>query len=128
MRGIIYTSAALVPFDDSHLQDLAYRAAQRNLELGITGYLNFENNRFIQYIEGDFDPVTHLMGRILRDPRHQVRTTLYDDKLADRRFPNWRMRWLRRSEFVASEQVLANYLILMNSVSTANRAWEQSAW
>ena len=129
MRGIVYTSNALSPFDDQQLLELANRAALRNLELGVTGYLNYEKSRFIQYIEGDFDPVTNLMARILRDPRHKVTHVLYDDQLTTRRFPHMADAfWLRKSEFIALEQVLADYISLMGVLSIESKAWDQTVW
>ena len=128
MRGIVYTSTALVPFDDEHLTELATRAAQRNEQLGVTGYLSFENNRFIQYIEGPHGPVTDLMASILRDPRHTVLHTLYDDQLQARRFPTWQMRWLRRSSFVAIEQLLADFISLMGVLPVSTDTWDQTVW
>lgn len=128
MRGIVYTSHAVVPFDDERLVELATLAAQRNEELGVTGCLSFENDRFIQYIEGPHQPVTDLMASILRDPRHHVLHTLYDDQLKARRFPTWQMRWLRRSAYVAVEQLLADYISLMGALPAATDSWDHTVW
>lgn len=128
MNGIVYVSSALVPFDDNAVADLAAHAAARNEQLGVTGYLCFEDNRairdatefgdigygrFLQYIEGEKTTLRGLMARIRADARHKVLQECTDDWFEHRRFPSWSMRWIRRSSFAGVEQLLSRYLIFM---------------
>ncbi len=131
MKGIVYISRALVPFDAPSLQDLAADAATRNSELEVTGYLCFEEGRFIQYIEGEPATVTGLMAKIAKDQRHTVLSQAEDDNVTERRFPSWSMRWIQRGSFAGLERLLASHLALMKPEMQANAwraTWENSVW
>lgn len=119
MRGIVYASAALVAFDLAALQQLEAHATARNAELAITGYLYFDNNRFFQYLEGEYEPVTALMERIELDPRHRIEHALFDDDLRARRFPRWSMRVLRRDEFAGLDSLVYDHVLFMKQACLA---------
>ena len=119
MRGIVYASAARVDFDLAALQQLEAHAAARNVELGITGYLYFENGRFFQYLEGEYEPVTALMERIELDPRHAIEHALFDDQLQARRFPSWSMRALGRDPFVGLDSLVYDHVLFMKQAHLA---------
>ncbi len=117
MRGVVYVSEALVYFDKMALESLAAEAAALNFDRGITGYLYFENNRFVQYIEGDDDTIDELMDVISRDKRHHVLHAVVEKDLDERRFPSWHMRQLRSKELreVKLEHLLTDYLVFLDS-------------
>lgn len=117
MRGVVYVSEALVYFDKMALESLAAEAAALNFDRGITGYLYFEKDRFVQYIEGDEDTIDELMQVITRDKRHRVLHSIVEDGLEERRFPSWHMRQLRRKELceVKLEHLLTDYLVFLDS-------------
>ena len=117
MRGVVYVSEALVYFDKMALESLAAEAAALNFDRGITGYLYFEKDRFVQYIEGDDDTVDELMEVIGRDTRHRVLHSVVEDDLGERRFPSWHMRQLRRKELmeVKLEHLLTEYLVYLDT-------------
>jgi hypothetical protein len=128
MRGIVYCSQASVPFSDAELRLLADAAAAHNQEVGVTGYLQFENGRFIQYIEGEGATVTALMESIARDRRHRILHVLYDEDVPMRRFPSWHMRWLQRSAFASIERLLGDYILLTKTLTLPDPGWEKSLW
>jgi hypothetical protein len=134
MRGVVYVSEARVYFDTISLESLAADAASRNLESGITGYLYFEKDRFVQYIEGDDEAVDALMGSIRRDRRHRVIHELATENLEQRRFPSWHMRHLRRKELarVEVENVLTDYLLFLDPsdhvAPPSEVRWENLVW
>ncbi|MDJ0760743.1 MAG: BLUF domain-containing protein [Woeseiaceae bacterium] len=117
MRGVVYVSEALVYFDKMALESLAAEAAALNFDRGITGYLYFEKDRFVQYIEGDDDTIEDLMEVISRDKRHRVLHAVVEHELKERRFPSWHMRQLRRKELleVKLEHLLTDYLVYLDS-------------
>lgn len=117
MRGVVYVSEALVYFDKMALESLAAEAASLNFDRGVTGYLYFENDRFVQYIEGDEDIIDELMEVIARDERHRVLHSVVEENLKERRFPSWHMRQLRRRELmeVKLEHLLTEYLVYLDS-------------
>lgn len=113
MRGIVYVSEALTYFDNMSLESLAAQAAAYNFEKGISGYLYFEKDRFVQYVEGDEDAVDELIATIKRDERHRIVYLVVEDNLEERRFPSWHMRQLSRQELaeVKLEHLLTDYLV-----------------
>ena len=117
MRGVVYVSEALVYFDKMALESLAAESASLNFDRGVTGYLYFENDRFVQYIEGDEDTIDELMEVIARDKRHRVLHSVVEEDLKERRFPSWHMRQLRRRELmeVKLEHLLTEYLVYLDS-------------
>ena len=119
MRGVVYVSEALVYFDKMALESLAAQAAALNFDRGITGYMYFENNRFVQYIEGDEDTIDELMEVISRDKRHRVLHAVVEDDIEERRFPSWHMRQLRSKELreVKLEHLLTDYLVFLDENS-----------
>ncbi len=133
MRGIVYVSEAQMYFDNMTLESLAADAAARNFELQITGYLYFEKDRFVQYIEGDAAIIGELMDAIRDDRRHRILHEV-DEIIAERRFPTWHMRYLSRTELeaVKLEDVLTDYLLYMDNVGELapvnSSNWESIVW
>ncbi|WP_411845539.1 BLUF domain-containing protein [Roseibacillus persicicus] len=92
--GIAYTSLALTNFDDKSLQELSQAAAEKNKSLDITGYLYYDNQLFMQYLEGRKEDVEALMTAIKDDPRHRVFVAVPLARIEKRIFPDWSMRYL----------------------------------
>ena len=134
MRGIVYVSEALIYFDSISLESLAAEAAARNYELGVTGYLYFEKDRFVQYIEGDPEVIESIMEAISKDRRHKVLHHVVEDEIDERRFPTWHMRYLSKKELVQVnlEHVLTDYLMyldtMQSSAEIAKGNWENVVW
>lgn len=128
LTGIVYLSSALAPFDEKALRELAEHAQRRNRELGVTGYLYFEQRQFIQYIEGPDEAVTALMQRIADDRRHDVRITIHDRHVEQRRFPDWSMRHITNASMISLEQILRDHLSLVMSVRPATTLEPSTVW
>ena len=94
MFGLAYSSQAISDFDEELLMDLADRSAEKNEKRGISGYLYFRNNLFLQYLEGEQQTVENLMSKISQDPRHKVLTSVTLPDISERIFPHWYMRFL----------------------------------
>jgi hypothetical protein len=92
--GLAYSSRALTAFDDEALLELADCAAAKNEQLGVTGYLYFRNELFIQYLEGEQKAVEDLMAKITTDPRHKILSIVPLPSCPERIFPHWYMRFL----------------------------------
>ncbi|MEM6512340.1 MAG: BLUF domain-containing protein [Pseudomonadota bacterium] len=134
MRGIVYVSEAQMYFDNMSLESLAADAGARNFELGVSGYLYFEKDRFVQYVEGDEDVIDGLMTSIRADVRHRMLHQVVEDNLRTRRFPSWHMRYLSRQELesVKLEHVLTDYLMYMDTMKASapvdSSNWETIVW
>jgi hypothetical protein len=126
----VYVSKATVPFDDAALTELAAKASVRNAEIGVTGYLYFEKDRFVQYIEGDTPDVTELMSRIEKDSRHEVLHQIHADDVAKRRFPSWGMKKLVHSDLmeIRLEHLLTDHLLFLHKLPGNKDNWGQSVW
>lgn len=91
LYSLVYVSAARADFPDSALLDLLSVSRELNHRNGITGMLLFKERRFMQVLEGDKPDVRATFDRITRDPRHGDVTTLLEQEIAERDFPEWTM-------------------------------------
>ena len=92
--GLAYSSRGLESFDDESLLELADNAASNNEKLGVTGYLFYRDELFMQYLEGEQAAVKDLMSRISKDSRHKILSTISLPSCPERVFPHWYMRFL----------------------------------
>jgi hypothetical protein len=91
MRKIIYTSRAVVDFDDAALRALLSHSRERNSAADLSGFLVFAGGSFLQLLEGPAEAVEDTYARIASDPRHGDLRVLTDDRSTVRRFPDWAM-------------------------------------
>lgn len=81
------------------LRDILSASRRNNAEHGVTGYLIFDGETFLQVLEGSPEAVTTTFNRIKADPRHRRLTTLSSRTASHRLFPNWAMDgYLRRMD------------------------------
>jgi hypothetical protein len=92
---LIYTSKSTFNGSDhefgSQMDQIQHTATIHNAEVGITGFLMFFENRFVQILEGDFENVTSLYGSIRRDPRHCETRIVWFSEHDERQFDTWSM-------------------------------------
>jgi hypothetical protein len=91
MHHIVYLSWATTPFSDEQLRTLLHHARRRNTEVGITGFLLYGNNCFLQVLEGEEVAVRSLYEYIKGDARHRDVTAYADKPIAQRAFAEWAM-------------------------------------
>jgi len=91
MHHIIYLSRAVVPFSDARLNALLMQARDRNAVLGITGFLVYGNEQFLQVLEGEESVVRALYASIQSDPRHCDVLAYADKRIDARAFDGWEM-------------------------------------
>jgi hypothetical protein len=91
MHHIIYLSWATTPFSDDQLRTLLSHARRCNAEVGITGFLLYGNNCFLQVLEGEEVAVRALYEYIKSDARHRDVTAYADKPIAQRAFAEWEM-------------------------------------
>ncbi|MEC8010135.1 MAG: BLUF domain-containing protein [Pseudomonadota bacterium] len=100
MYCLTYMSTTKIDFTFDDLEALLQVSQANNAAMDITGYLYFDRNTFIQYLEGQESHVKKLMDSITQDPRHEVLLT-FDSSIDERRFPSWTMAYLSQSDFSA---------------------------
>jgi hypothetical protein len=103
--SLVYTSSASQPFRETALVQLLTECRRNNAAVDVTGMLLYRGGRFIQVLEGVADTVRELAERIRRDPRHHDMRVLLEERVSQRRFPDWTMgyRALRGGEDAAPE-------------------------
>lgn len=124
IEGIVYLSDAGQDFTIDDLDALCKHARTANLQLGVTGYLCFARNRFIQYVEGEPKVLDTLLEKIYNDPRHTVLQSLKDLSIPSRRFPSWGMRYISPEElnrFNIELCIEQNLLYIKNDFGFAER-------
>ncbi len=92
---LIYSSTSCLVGDafqfDREMEKIRHVAAQRNEEHGITGFLFYFDNRFVQILEGEFEAVTHIYSRIRHDERHKGARIIWFSEIEGRDFSKWSM-------------------------------------
>jgi hypothetical protein len=97
MLQMIYTSAATQKFSSQDLQALLEVSRRNNVRDGITGMLLFEDNTFLQVLEGEEEAVDKTYERIARDPRHAKILLIARFELEQRSFNDWEMGYFDAS-------------------------------
>jgi len=92
-HALIYLSQLTHPLDKEDVIEIATKAAVKNKKTGITGFLTARNNQFVQYLEGEKEPLAKLMAIIAADARHDVLHTIHLIPAVPQ-FANWSMRYI----------------------------------
>lgn len=86
---IAYQSQPTVPVTLQLVNGIVTLARRRNAAAGITGFLTFRPEWFVQVLEGEKAAVCRLFADIGRDKRHCGVTLLDHRPIAVREFPSW---------------------------------------
>ena len=119
MFSLVYASHASFNFSETQLSDLVVLASAKNRDLAITGFLQYKERRFFQYLEGDKDTVLALKDTICSDSRHTVLRVVDLPDIESRRFEDWHMRHATYSRFAAADLInlLENTLLGMGNLT-----------
>lgn len=88
---LIYRSTATQPITPDMAKNIANASAASNEALGVTGLLLSSERHFFQVLEGSQKAVSHILGKIMRDPRHEEIILVCFREVAGRGFANWSM-------------------------------------
>lgn len=88
---LIYSSAVTRDMSLQDLKSILDCARSNNSDLGICGMLCYENNYFLQVLEGDRAKVSELFIDIADDPRHDEIELLGFEYIEKPLFDNWKM-------------------------------------
>ena len=100
---LIYVSRAREPMSEADLKALLATARQNNRELGVTGFLIYQDGYFMQMLEGQRERVEPLMERIARDPRHEEPSVIIRGQARQRLFTDWSMGFWNMEAALATE-------------------------
>jgi len=98
---LVYFSEATRNMSLSDLRDVLQTARENNADIDVCGMLCFENQFFLQALEGDRDTVNELYLDIADDPRHQAVTIISYDIVDQPTFEQWKMGYAAGSEAFA---------------------------
>jgi len=88
---IAYVSFSHKPLENSELESLLVEIRKKNKLQNITGLLLYNDQSFIQVVEGEISRLRKLFERISRDGRHENIVKLVEEPIEKRAFPNWSM-------------------------------------
>jgi hypothetical protein len=88
---ILYASQATTPPTESEFKHLLAQCHRNNTRHGITGLLLYNNDNYLQIIEGEKKDVQSLFDIISCDHRHQEVVILEAGEQNGRNFPDWAM-------------------------------------
>ncbi len=113
MNSIIYSSLSVGHVNNAILNRMANKFSENNGKAGVTGYLFFFNQRYLQFIESEDDTVFELMETIRKDRRHNIlneKVFKYDEQL----LPGWCMKAIDKTleNLEYAEEVLEQHLMM----------------
>ncbi len=91
MISIAYVSAAAEPMSEQEIVGILEQARRNNARHELTGALLYSEGRFIQILEGPDANVRERFAVISADPRHRSVHQVGEERIAERRFPEWTM-------------------------------------
>lgn len=118
---LTYSSKTSYLFKKGDLSRILTASREHNMKCGLTGLLLYNNNSFIQVLEGDEVTVKQLFSTIQADKRHNGVTKLMDGYTEHRQFPDWAMGYRqvdnREYEEINGELELSNKVVLKRSAT-----------
>lgn len=91
MHYVVYASKRPETTSDIDVDNIIRLAEKYNTLSDITGILLVKNGYFLQYLEGNKNPVTNLLEKLKSDVRHNDLLILSEGEIQERVFPEWRM-------------------------------------
>lgn len=130
---LIYFSKASREMSLTDIQSILETSRSNNNKMGVCGMLCFDNNYFLQTLEGERSKVNELFLRIANDPRHAGVELISMKNIDKPKFKNWEMGYtgnspsfeillnkLGKKEFNPQELTAAQSLALLHELSINN--------
>jgi len=129
-KALVYVSKSKIEFDQEKLEDMVGKASNANGIHGISGYLYYDGNKFLQYIEGENEKIDQLFENIEKDGRHEVLNKIVDEKLKEYRYTDWGMRNITAEELklISMETLIINLLKEYHNFSHSNDIMNAQVW
>lgn len=97
------------------LSDLLSDACAQNARRGITGMLLYQQDTFMQMLEGEEENVRSLYAKLLHDKRHKALHIVHEGHADKRVFHDWSMGFVnmdKAGEYPEYEQYIDSQLVL----------------
>ncbi|WP_372645401.1 BLUF domain-containing protein [Ancylomarina sp.] len=88
---IVYLSYSVKELSESELNSLLATIRRKNEVQNITGLLLYNDEAFIQVIEGNRETIHQIFDLISKDSRHSNIVKLLEEPITKRAFPDWSM-------------------------------------
>ncbi|BAX82537.1 BLUF domain-containing protein [Labilibaculum antarcticum] len=88
---IVYLSYSSKELSERELNDLLATIRRKNEIQNITGLLLYNDEAFIQVIEGDRENIHRVFDLISKDSRHTNVLKILEEPITKRAFPDWSM-------------------------------------
>ncbi len=95
---IVYMSFSSRNLSEEELDDFLTLIRKKNQTRGVTGLLLYNDETFIQIIEGYQDSIDELFEIISKDNKHTNILKLLEEPIDKRAFPDWSMGFRRLSQ------------------------------
>lgn len=92
LARLIYASKVNDNVNLEEVEKIITTAQKNNTELGVTGILIYNNQYFLQALEGGRNEVNQIYHKILNDKRHSDPTIIDYREIAERTFSDWSMK------------------------------------
>jgi len=93
-----YESTATRHLTDNDLDHILSDAVKFNSGLNITGFLLYNEGKFIQVLEGSKEHLRQVMDRIVKSSQHKDINNLYTLDVKEREFSDWAMGFKNSSD------------------------------
>jgi hypothetical protein len=91
LTRLIYVSTASDGVDLNECKQILIQAHARNTNEDLTGLLAFNNQKFLQVLEGSRESISALYSKLLTDPRHRKLEVMGCKEIQERLWPKWSM-------------------------------------
>lgn len=98
IRQLLYASEPAADLPPTAIEKLLSQARANNQKNGITGFLMFDGENFVQLIEGREAAIDRLFARIRLDRRHKHVQALIKQNASGPVFSNWAMAYLNADQ------------------------------
>jgi hypothetical protein len=108
-------STASKPMAYDGLSSLLSEARLQNQRRGITGMLLYQQDTFMQMLEGEEDNVRSLYAKLLQDKRHKALHIVHEGHTDRRVFDDWSMGFVnmdKAGEYPEYQQYIDSQLVL----------------
>lgn len=92
IASLLYSSSAAADVDSGDVFAIIEASARNNPRRDVTGFLIYDGQEFLQYVEGPADALDSLLATLGQDARHHSVRVLHRTQSPRRLFPKWAMR------------------------------------
>nr|WP_320120320.1 BLUF domain-containing protein [uncultured Marinifilum sp.] len=100
---IVYVSCSRNKLSESELDDILSEIRPKNRKNSITGLLLYNDEIFIQVLEGKSEIINDLYERLKKDDRHINIVLILKENIKKRSFPDWSMGYHKLSKEESKE-------------------------